>query len=414
MKRKNYWFLFAILLLSLTSLSPSFEFSKNIGSDPPGKEPVPPSQTPDTPESDLGPIQIAVQLEGAELDILKQMNEKFMEKTGAVVEIIPLKTIGTDEESFMQKMSLGEGPDVLMIDSQWIKPLAVKGYLLPIDSSQAVVPDSQLLGGLLPPVQWNGYQWGIPFDMDPFVLAWKVEEADPSELPTSRKAWQNYKMNSGNGPVFALDPDDPYAFAAAVYILGGDPARPDKEVLRMLAPPAGDSWLDLTDDIAAQTDQAEEKDENGARAVIGAYSVFNRGLPEGYRLRILDYNSGKMKPVVRTRSYAVTAQSESSSLSMSWISEMTSKDAERTWAGSTGKLPALSDFYIHPDSALNNLEGWEESAEGIGALLDRDEAVTLSFGLEEGFLTYSKSASDLLKGHMTADEFRELYKVTSK
>ncbi|SMF88449.1 multiple sugar transport system substrate-binding protein [Paenibacillus uliginis N3/975] len=411
MKRKNYWFLFAILLLSLTSLSPSFEFTRHIGSDPPGKEPVPPSQTPDTPESDLGPIQIAVQMDDAELDTLHQMNEQFMEKTGAEVEIIPMETLGSSEESLIQKMSLGEGPDVLFIDSHWIKSLAVKGFLRPIDASQAVVPDSQLLGGLLSSVQWNGYQWGIPFDMDPYVLAWQADEETVSELPSSRKSWQDFKKSMGKKPVFVLDPEDPYAFAAAVSALSGDPARPDKEILRMLAPPAGASWLKLTDDVAALM---EEIEGDNASVAIAAYSVFRRDFPEGYRLWLPDYSKEKRKPVVRSRSVAVTSQSESSQLAMAWVSEMTSKEMERKWAESTGKLPALSDFYSITDSAINRSESWKESLDRLRSLLEREEAVKLDFGRGDGFLMYSRLVSDLLNGHMTVEEFREQYKVSSK
>lgn len=411
MKRKNYWFLFAILLLSLTSLSPSFEFTKNIGSDPPGKEPAPPSQTPDTPESDLGPIQIAVQMDDAELKTLNQMNEQFMKKTGAEVEIIPLETMALNGESLIQKMRLGEGPDVLFLDSQCIEPLAVKGFLLPIDASQAVVPDSRFLGGLLSPVQWNGYQWGIPFDMDPYVLVSKDNEEVMTELPSSRKAWKDLKKSMGKEPMFVMDLKDPYAFSAAVSILGGDPARPDKEVLRMLAPSESASWVKLMDDGTALIEQIES---DNATVAIAAYSEFSRVPSEGYRLWFPDYNTKKIKPVVRSRSFAITSQSESSQLAMSWISEMTSKEMERLWVENTGKLPALSDFYSDADNANKPMESWEESLDRFRLLLEDQEAVKLNFGRGKGFLVYSRSVSDLMNGHMTVEEFREQYEVLSQ
>lgn len=412
MKRKNYWFLFAILLLSLTSLSPSFEFTKNVGNHTPGKDPIPPSQTPDTPESDLGPIQIAVQLSGKELDKLKQMNEEFMKETGAVVEIIPMESIESNEEAFIGQMNLGEGPDVLLVDSEWIKSLAVKGYLLPIDASQAVVPDSQLLGGLLPPVQWNGYQWGIPFDMDPYVLVWRPE-GDQSELPSNRKAWLDFKKNNGNRSVFALDPEDPYAFAAAVYTLGGDPEQPDKEVLSMLVPPAGDSWLNLTDVGVANTANTKEDEGDGASIAIGAYSLFGRNLPDGSRLILVGENSNLQQPVVKTRSFAVTAQSESPSLAMAWIAEMTSIDTALEWTEATGKLAAISIADNYTDSAVNYMEKHKEITETISSILERDEAVRLNFGQDDGFSAYSNSVRELLDGRMKIEGFLEQYNRAS-
>lgn len=412
MKRKNYWFLFAILLLSLTSLSPSFEFTKNVGNESPGNDPIPPSQTPDIPESDLGPIQVAVQLEGKELHKLKQMNKEFMDQTGAVVEILPLDSIGSNEELFIQKMNLGEGPDVLLVDSQWIKSLAIKGYLLPIDASQAA-PDSQLFGGLLPPVQWNGYQWGIPFDMDPYVLALSMTE-EQLELPANREEWVDYKKNHGDNPVFALDPEDPYTFASAVYTLGGDPEQPDKEVLSMLAPPIGDSWLNLTD-TGSMILKSEDSDESaGASIAIGAYSSLSKDLPEGYELMLVGSHSDEQKPVVRSRSYAVTAQSESSSLAMAWISEMTSKDAEREWTEFTGKLTVLSNVQNFSVSDINYTQIKPDIAGRVSTLLERGEAIRLNFGRDDGFMDYFVSVVDLLYGRITIEDFTEHYEVVSQ
>lgn len=88
MKRKKYWFLFAILLLSLSSLSPSFDFTHNTRREPPGDDPVPPQQRPEIPESDLGPIKVGVQLEPDQIVALSKLNEHFMDETGARVEII--------------------------------------------------------------------------------------------------------------------------------------------------------------------------------------------------------------------------------------------------------------------------------------------------------------------------------------
>ena len=63
-------------------------------------EPIPPQQRPEVPESDLGPIKVGVQLNPDELRHLKALNERFMEETGAEIEITPLETADTEKESF--------------------------------------------------------------------------------------------------------------------------------------------------------------------------------------------------------------------------------------------------------------------------------------------------------------------------
>lgn len=409
MKRKNYWFMFAILLLSLTSLSPSFDLSNKIGSDPPGNDPLPPSQTPDQPENDLGPIQVGVQLDDAEFEQLLEMNEEIVQETGAKVDMVQLSAAASDMESLIHKMSLGDGPDVLLVDSHWIKPLALKGHLLPIEASQAVIPDSQLPGGLLEPVQWNGYQWGIPFDIDPYVLAWKPKDME-GDLPASRKGWQDFKKKRDHKAVFTLDPEDPYAFAAAVYALGGDPEKPDRQVLNLLARHQASSWLQFQ---AFPMKQADEAD-NTSPVIIAPFSSAHKGLPDGFRLKILADNVSAYKPVVRSRSYAVTAQSSqsgSSALAMDWITEITALSQEKLWAEKTGRLAALPVTYNISDSAVRN-SGGMEAVERLRALLGKHAAAGLHFGQEDGFLQYQQSASGLLRGVITAEEFRKPYAGT--
>ncbi|WP_106768328.1 extracellular solute-binding protein [Paenibacillus faecalis] len=406
MKRKNYWLLFAILLLSLTSLSPSFEFTNTRSGDPPGNEPVPPTQTPDAPESDLGPIQVGVQMDDAELKVLQQMNIRFMERTGAEVEIIPLDTIISDAESLMLEMSLGEAPDILFLDSQCIESLAIKGFLLPIDVSQAAVPDSRIPGSLLSLVQWNGYQWGVPFDMDPYVFVWKNDK--DAELPSSRKAWLEFKQDQGKESMFVMNSKDPYAFAAAVSAFGGDPSKPDQDILHILSPSKGASWFKQQD---AEADLTEQIEEENAAIAIGAYSSFPQDLPGEYRMWLPDYDTSKHKPVIHSRSFAITSHSESSQLAMSWISEMSSKEMKRLWFESTGKLPALSDFYNPGDSAgEHQLTVLEE----LQSIMEHAEVAELSFGRGKGLFVYSNSVVDLMSGQMNVEDFREQYETPAR
>ena len=109
-------------------------------------------ERPEVPETDLGPIKVGVQVKPDELRQLKALNERFMEETGAEVEILPLETSETRKESFLLEMSLGEGPDIVLTDSHYIKALAMSGCLLPVDASQARCRED-ILNGLLPPPQ---------------------------------------------------------------------------------------------------------------------------------------------------------------------------------------------------------------------------------------------------------------------
>ncbi|MFE0556156.1 extracellular solute-binding protein [Paenibacillus sp. NPDC058910] len=412
MKRKKYWFLFAILLLSLSSLSPSFDFTHHTRREPPGDEPKPPQQRPEVPETDLGPIKVGVQLNPDELRQLKALNERFMEETGAEIEITPLETSETQKESFLLEMSLGEGPDIVLTDSHLIKALAMSGCLLPVDASQGAMPGEDILNGLLPPLQWNGYQWGMPFDIDPYIMTWqtKGKGGEPFKVPESRQAWQEYLERHKVSPVLSFDWNDPYAFGAAVHLLEGDPSKPDQEVLDMLIRNHGrvtESAQGSTEvDVNGQESTISGKVE--AAVVIGPYSSFSNQEDVGVSLALAMGKAHLDTPVVRTRSFAVAAHTESSALAMKWITYMTGKAMQREWSRAAGTLPVISELYVMGTN-LSDRGIWQKAAVPAQVLLSRNEPAALNFGDSEGFQTYSQAANRLLLGEITIQQYMELY-----
>ncbi|KOP64186.1 ABC transporter substrate-binding protein [Bacillus sp. FJAT-18019] len=396
MKRKKYWFLFAILLLSLSSLSPSFDFTHHTRREPPGDEPVPPQQRPELPESDQGPIKIGVQLNPDELGQLQILNERFMRETGADIEITPLEAGETETKSLLLHMSLGEGPDVILMDSHYIKALAMSGYLLPIDASQAAIPNGDMMNGLLAPLQWNGYQWGMPFDVDPYILTWqkKREEGSPIKMP--------------DNPVLSFDPEDPYAFGAAVHLLEGDPTKPEEEALEKLT-----SYFHESTDNEQQSGDAKKKDPSASEIeplpmVIESYSSFTKKDNEGVSAILGMGKTHLNTPVVRTRSFAVAANTESPALAMEWVTYMTSKTTEVEWSKAVGTLPVASEMYTMSTN-LRDRGIWQKVAVPVQLLLSRNEAAALDFGDPNGFQVYTQASYQLLIGEITIEEYMNLY-----
>lgn len=78
-----------------------------------------------------------------------------------------------------------------MLDGHSIYDLATRGYLLPVDIYQSV-PGSTPLPMLIPQMQWNGYNWGVPLDIDPYVLVYSPERLagmGVAEVPGSLEQW---------------------------------------------------------------------------------------------------------------------------------------------------------------------------------------------------------------------------------
>lgn len=335
-----------------------------------------------------------------------------MEETGAEIEITPLETSETQKESFLLEMSLGEGPDIVLTDSHLIKALAMSGCLLPVDASQGTMPGEDILNGLLPPLQWNGYQWGMPFDIDPYIMTWqtKGKGGEPFKVPESRQAWQEYLERHKVSPVLSFDWNDPYAFGAAVHLLEGDPSKPDQEVLDMLIRNHGrvtESARGSTEaDVNGQESTISGKVE--AAVVIGPYSSFSDQEDDGVSLALAMGKAHLDTPVVRTRSFAVAAHTESSALAMKWITYMTGKAMQREWSRAAGTLPVISELYVMGTN-LSDRGIWQKAAVPAQVLLSRNEPAALHFGDSEGFQTYSQAANRLLLGEITIQQYMELY-----
>lgn len=308
-------------------------------------------------------------------------------------------------------MTLGDGPDILLTDSHYIKALAMNGYLMPVDSSQSVVTGGEIINGLLSPLQWNGYQWGVPFDMDPYVMVREQKHKDGSafEMPIDHASWldlfEAYE-DEAQTPLISFDLHDPYAFGAAVHLLEGNPSLPEEEVLDLL--------LRNAEVSAPETDDAEQqsKDVNPGKSpiVIGPYSRIEAKDLSDSSYGLATGQAHLNTPVVRTRSLAVSAHTESSALAMKWIAYMTSKEIEQQWSQSVGTLPVISELFVN-SSMIGDTGLWQAAALPIQLLLTRNEAAVLEFGNTEGLTTYKNFATRLLEGRITKEEYMELYRI---
>lgn len=69
------------------------------------------------------------------------------------------------------EFSLGENGDVVLLDSEEVQYYAQKGYLYPLNGTTLSKSLGDTVVGLRGMTEWNGYQWGMPFDFDPYILA---------------------------------------------------------------------------------------------------------------------------------------------------------------------------------------------------------------------------------------------------
>ncbi|GJM81320.1 hypothetical protein HMSSN139_38160 [Paenibacillus sp. HMSSN-139] len=233
MKRKNHWVLFAILLLALINLSPSEETTLVRPEDRGEAQPVTPPEAQTLQET--GHIQVAVQMNESDFHRLEEMNRQFTVSHPVEVDLVNVPV----EESYAsfqrQLMKLGESPDILLLDNVWIRRFAAEGYLLPTEGYYSGSLSGEVLSASLIPNEWNGYVWGVPLDVDPYVL---VYDADKLKLlglerpPASADDWNAlvsaFKKQHSQPYLLGLDYRDPYAAATLLGKSGeaGSPAVP--------------------------------------------------------------------------------------------------------------------------------------------------------------------------------------------
>lgn len=226
LKRKNYWLLFAVLLLALTSLSPSMELNTDHGSYPP-RQPLDQSERPPSGEAgEIESLQIRVSLSTEEFSVLEQISKEYTLSSG--VSVI-LKNVEAEDvgAQVRDELTIGTSPDIVMLDGHSIYDLATRGYLLPVDIYQSV-PGSTPLTMLIPQMQWNGYNWGVPLDIDPYVLVYSPERLAGmglAEVPASLEQWNMLLSRLKEEPekkryLLAMDTRNPYGYAAVLHSMG--------------------------------------------------------------------------------------------------------------------------------------------------------------------------------------------------
>jgi ABC-type glycerol-3-phosphate transport system substrate-binding protein len=174
-----------VVFLSLVNLpngssSPSSKDGETVALPPSG-------QTGDDPQH----IIVSVSIGDNEFDDTLEASSRFMEVNPNIT--IELHNINPDlaYDSLKSDAQLGTGPDIALMDNSWVKEFAVLGYLKPLDSLIATMP-GEWLSGLLEPLNWNNYWWGMPKDADPQVVVWSRSLLDQLSGGTVPAEWSSF------------------------------------------------------------------------------------------------------------------------------------------------------------------------------------------------------------------------------
>lgn len=406
MKRKNYWILFAILLLSLTSLSPTSDFTQtNSQNNNTNTTSLLSVDSPNQDQSDQI-LKISVQLSTNEFNKLELLNKRFIQETGIQVELSnnPSKS-EYDEASISKFLAMGEGSDVLLMESDWIRGLATKGYLLPVESYLKSSPGGSVLRSLLPLVEWNGYQWGTPFDMNPYVLVWQPKalvEMGITDPPSTDGTWNNLlskQLQRKEKTLLAIDSDESYSLAALIGGMGGNILHPEDHYLKWIEQSLPHMQL-VNSNNKHEVLQLVHKGE--IPLYLTEYSATTSLRKEGLSVAIPGYFYSESPSFLRSRSFGVSSQSLLPEQSSEWIAYMTSYDIQQEWLYATYRLPSLSAIY---ENYTNESLDTQIKLDLLNKLNNGD--VVYEQLTNKARTDLSMRVNQLLTGQLTVNQFKE-------
>lgn len=352
-------------------------------------------------------IRISVSLPEREFAVLESISSRYAESSGIKVE---LRNREPEEpgQGLMTDLTAGDRPDIVMTDGNRVLELASGGYLLPVDIYQSVPGDTPL-PRLLSQVQWNGYGWGVPLDIDPMVIVYAPERLRELGLggpPGSREEWQQLLAAAGKQGKYMLsiDPRSPYGMGALLESLGSGLAEADPELLEWIRGARSRMYYSASD----RPELWERLHTGEVAAAIVPLSAWSGHSSSGLAASAL--SAGSAPEALQSRCFALSAQSSSPEEAVAWVTHMTSAAVQREWGEQTGRLPALDEMYRRPqldasgmspiqpsqlleEAALPQTAGlhWSRLAAAVTAFLT-GKLDTAGYGKEAGLWTHERVA----------------------
>lgn len=364
--------------------------------------PVPavPEDEPSVPEAlpteleEPASLTVAVAMDEDSFKQLAEQNLSFRQRHRDIT--VTLTRVEPDEAYayFRRASELEEAADVMLLNSEWVNEFAAEGFLQTAENAYAGKALAEQFEAISAPVKWNDYWWGVPLDIDPYVLVWNealLNEwlGESVTLPLTAEQWQTAYDRSAatlgasgaaeaagdegaarsSGPIswLTIDPTDPYALLAWLENRTGartdelwnsrdvwDDAKPFGEALSFLGARLNGVQF------ATSAEGMRDRLANGETLVAAMpYSEAARMTSEASRGTarglLLDASSWK-HPYVWTRgtSYVISAGTNAEEAAVTWIAEMTDASVQLDNARALGRLPVYRSLY-ESDARLKNV-----------------------------------------------------------
>lgn len=286
-------------------------------------------------------LSVAVSLDAEQFEVLQQLNEQFEGDSRADVELVNIAP-GEVYENLVRQAKLGDTADVMLLNTNWVNIFAVSGFLAPVDSFYTGSDALEPIDVLMNQVKWNGYIWGVPKDIDPYMLVWNTELAEAlqlTRLPVTEAEWNAAieRIDKLDHPIQLLEYDRTDGYAVINLLRRWSTASPSLRMLSTVKP-----HLEGGQDTDSRMWEKLQRGE--LLAVVTTYSNWQHHRAVDQRMELI--NQAEMMPYsLQSRSFVISSASDRADLARSWIQYMTSAEAERYYWKQAKVLPALKSIY---------------------------------------------------------------------
>jgi len=377
-------------------------------------------------------LRVSVSLGTEEWNTLNSLTDEFMRTHNGIrvqLENVP----AADRYAAWKKAGqFGASPDLMLLDNGWVQEFAALGFLYPVSEFFTTDKQTQYLPAVLDQVKWNGYLWGVPKEIDPYILVWNRHTAEANgwtKGPSTGEEliqWNKKLMDPGKGSYgIYFNPQD-YMSLMSVFTAFIDVLPEDSSPLRLAAEPAVRKALQ-----AFFVPQKEEWDPALFRANYPSpseawdpWKLLAEGKLAGLVTTVSEYRLHSLSGVelsslpmpgggktgtgswLKGRSYCLSSRSGNTATAMEWVKAVTRADAEsREWTD-TGMLPVLLSSYA--TAPLTS----EEKFKSYAWLVQEGRAQPFSIDAASRSAAAVGKLGELSAGKLNLDQFvKELAKI---
>ncbi|GKU78345.1 hypothetical protein L3i20_v227420 [Paenibacillus sp. L3-i20] len=305
-------------------------------------------------------IYVNVSLPSVEYRRVLHQNNEFMTKYPQIrVHMTNDNKIGNNYTALSKQSANGNAPDVMLLNNSQVIPLAVQGYLNPVDSLMSGDVYSDQLAGLLEPIKWNGYLWGTPNDINPYIIAWNKNMLTEAGLTSAPKDWTMLQQVVGklgisdaqrNRHLINFSPGDMTQLLLMVTKFNVD--RSNLINLVELKPKQASqlSWLQsmpgavVTIPLDKKNELSELIVNNQLLMLIMPWEKLSL-LSESAQENVLVDQDALYYPWLNGSSYVISSSSKFEDEAMLWIQEMTNTSHSLEQFEASNQLPVRTSVY---------------------------------------------------------------------